>query len=265
MYNFLQVTQISSMSVTSAMTTVSIAAQTPMSSMFSQNACYVFWTANQVHRCNLVTSGLGKAIYRFLCFQNVLKRNINTKAMARKILVAELIFSASLISTNAVGYQMFGWEKALDYQFCRDMGVEQVEIITKYNNEEFNNILYKTLRFAPLMTAQSLILAELLIYVWIIYHLWKQDKKNLEDKIITNHMRKQRNQKNVITLRGQILTFLIELAYSIYIAIHASDFSLVDPSVMVISLIIASSTISVVQLLSSHEMMRFIRSSFNLY
>ena len=130
--------------------------------------------------------------------------------MARKILVAELIFSASLISTIAVGYQMYGWEKALDYQFCRDMGVEQVDIITKYNNEEFNNILYKTLRFAPLMTAQSLILAELLIYVWIIYHLWKQDKKNLEDKIITNHMRKQRNQKNVITLRGQILTFLIE-------------------------------------------------------
>ena len=213
----------------------------------------------------MVTSSIGMAIYRLLCFHFLFKRNLNTVKMFRIILLIQVIVSVSMISTIAVGYNTFGWEKAIHYQHCSDMGSDQVQTVHNYNNKDFDDKLYKTLRLVSPMTAQTLVFAELCIYFWIIYHLWKHDKKNFEDKIITNHMRKERNQKNVITLRGQILTFLIELAYSIYIAIHASDFSLIDPSVMVISLIIASSTISVVQLLSSHEMMRFIRNSFNLY
>ena len=145
------------------------------------------------------------------------------------------------------------------------MGSKQVQVIHDYNNDDFNSVLYKTLRFAPVMIGQTLVLAEMLIYLWIIYHLWKHDKKNFEDKVITEHMRKERNQKNVITLQGQIYTFLIEISYSVYISIHGRNFSLVDPSAMVLSLITGSTIASVIQLLFSHEMMRFVRKYFNLY
>ena len=262
---FYQVIQISSMSVVSVMTTVPIATQTPMVSIFPQGSCHVFWTAIQIYNWNLVTSGIGMAIYRLLGFHFLFKRNLNTKKVVRNILIAQLIVSASMISVKAEGFNKFGWEKAIHYQDCMDMGWEQVHNLHDYDNQDFNSLMYKTLRFAPLMTGQTLILGELVIYLWIIYHLWNHDKKNFQDKIITNHMRKERNQKNIITLKGQVCTFLIEFAFTIYISIHARNFALVDPSAMAISLTICSTTISVVQILSSHEMMRFIRSHFNLF
>ena len=247
------------------MTTVSIATQTSISTIFPQNACYVFWSTIQIYTWNMVTSGIGMAIYRLLCFRFLFKRNLNTKKMVRYVLFTQVAVSVTMISVRAFGYEEFGWEKAIHYQFCNDMGSKQVQVLHDYNNEDFNNALYKTLRFAPVMIGQTLVLAEMLIYLWIIYHLWKHDKENFEDKVITEHMRKERNQKNVITLKGQVYTFVIEIIYSIYISIHGRNFSLVDPSVMVISLITGSTIVSVIQLLFSHEMMRFVRSYFNLH
>ena len=253
------------MSVVSAMTTVPIATQTPMASIFPQNACFVFWTATEIYSWNMVTSSIGMAIYRLLCFHFLFKRNLNTVKMFRIILLIQVIVSVSMISTIAVGYNTFGWEKAIHYQHCSDMGSDQVQTVHNYNNKDFDDKLYKTLRLVSPMTAQTLVFAELCIYFWIIYHLWKHDKKNFEDKIITNHMRKERNQKNVVTLQGQVCSFIIEIAYIIYVAIHSRNFSLVDPSVMAIAQIIGASAISVIQLLTSHEMMRFIRSHSNLF
>ena len=253
------------MSVVSVMTTVPIATQTSMANIFPKNACHVFWSATQIYAWNMVTSSLGMAIYRLLCFHFLFKRELNTKKMVRNILIAQLVVSGSLMSSKAVGHRMFGWEKAIHHQFCSDMGSEQVEALHDYNIKDFNSTLYETLRFAPVVIGQTLVLVELLIYFWIIYHLWKHDKKNCEENIITKHMRKERNQKNVITLRGQVCTFVIEIVYSIYISIHGRNDSLFDPSTMPISLIIGSTSISVVQLLSSHEMMKFVRTYFNLF
>ena len=257
--------QISSVSLVSVMTTVPVATQTPMVSIFPKGACHVFWTATQIHNWNLITSGIGMAVYRILCFHFLFKRNLNTKRIVRNILIAQWLVSILMISARAVGFYNFGWEKAIHYQDCMDMGWEQVHTLHDYNSQDFNSFMYKTLRFSPNVIGQTLVLVELFIYFWIIHHLWKHDKAKFQDNIIDNHMRKERNQKNIITLRGQVCTFLIEFGFSIYIGIHATNFSLVDPSAMAISLIICSTTISVVQLLSSHEMMRFIRSHFNLF
>ena len=257
--------QISSQTVVSAMTTVPIATQTPMVSIFPQNACHVFLTVIQIHNWNLITSGVGMAIYRLLCFHFLFKRNLNTKKMVRTILIAQWIVSISMISCNSYCLSKFGWEKSIHYQDCMDMGWEQVHTLHDYNNQDFNSLMYKTLRFAPIMAVQTLILAELFIYIWILYHMWKHDREKFRDKIITNHMRQERNQKNIITLRGQVCTFLVEFGFSIYLSMHAKNFALVDPSAMAIANIICSTTISVVQILSSHEMMRFIRSHFNLF
>ena len=116
-----------------------------------------------------------------------------------------MILSASMISVQAEGFKKFGWENAIYYQDCMDMGWEQVHNLHDYKNQDFNSLMYKTLRFAPLMTAQTLVIGELFIYFWIIYHLWKHDKENFQDKIITNHMRQERNRKNIITLKGKFV------------------------------------------------------------
>ena len=103
------------------------------------------------------------------------------------------------------------------------------------------------------------------VYLWIISQLWKHNRENFKEKVITEDMRIERNQKNIITLKGQIVTFMIEFAYGIFSFFLANNLSFADPSVIVITKIVGSTTISVVQLFASHEMKRFIRSHFNMF
>ena len=111
----------------------------------------------------------------------------------------------------------------------------------------------------------TLVLLELLIYLWMIYQLWNHDKENFKEKIITDQMRRDRNHKNIVTLKGQVITFLIEIIYSIYVAVHNSQAHFADASIRSISLIVGSTIISLVQILTSHEMMRFVKRRFNFW
>ena len=202
------------------------------------------------------------AVYRYLCYQFLFKRNLNTKAMARNILIAEWVLIAGMILSNVTCYNMFGWEKAVYYQFCMDIWHEQIEILHEYKIDDFDDVMYKILRFTPAVIGHLFIPLELFIYMRIIYHLWKHDKENFQHKIITESTRQERNRKNVITLKGQVICFVIEMAFAIYLFIHTANFSFAEASVMPISLIIGSTIISIVQISSSHEMMRFIKRHF---
>ena len=87
------------------------------------------------------------------------------------------------------------------------------------------------------------------IYAWILFNLWKHDKDIHENGIITEPMKKERNQKNVITLYGQVATFVVETAISILILVHLSK-STAEVSFLPISQVVGSTTISIIQLAS---------------
>ena len=256
---------MSTMSVVSIMTTVPIAIQTPMAKVFGEQCCYIFWAANFIYTWKLVTSGLGMAIYRLICFKFLFKRNLNTKSMARKTMAIEWIVVVGAMMSLATLLSMYGWEKAPNYQYCMDMGHEQVETFNNYKVKDYNNMVYSGMRIIYQFVRHSFILLELLIYLWMIYNLWKHDELNLKEKIITDQMRRERNHKNLITLRGQVISFLMEFIYSIYLVSHNSQADFADASVKSISLIIGSTIISLVQILTSHEMMRFVKRQFNLF
>ena len=254
------------MSVVSIMTTVPIAVQTPMAKVFGEKSCYIFWAANSIYKWKLVTSGLGMAIYRLICFKFLFKRNLNTKSIARKTMAIEWMVTVGAMLTMATLFSMYGWEKSINYQECMDMGHEQVQTLQAYNIDDYNGFLYYVgIRVFIMLIGRSFILLELLIYLWMIYDLWKHDERSYQEKIITDQMRKERNHKNVITLRGQVITFLIEILFSVYSATHNLNADFVDATAYSIALIIGSTIISLVQILTSHEMVRFVKRHFNLF
>ena len=69
-----------------------------------------------------------------------------------------------------------------------------------------------------------------------------------------------RNRKNVITLSGQVISFAVEFFTSLLILAGIFIDDLADPSHQPILLIFASTIISCVQLGTSHEMKRFVKS-----
>ena len=81
------------MSISSLMAIIPIATQTSMTEIFGgQEACHVFWFANMIYTLKMVTSGIGMAIYRLVCFNNLFKKHFNNKQIGKKIMTAEWMF-----------------------------------------------------------------------------------------------------------------------------------------------------------------------------
>ena len=215
------------MSAISAMTTLPIATQRPMYDYVGDVGCKLYWGVNITFQSVMVNSGLGMAIYRLICFNYLFKKELNIKKIANYILLAELMVSVFAISLSIWIFESFGWEKALFYQFCMNLGTAEVNALHKYtyqNNHHFNESHLKWLRFCLHLFGQVLFTVELVIYAWILYNLWKHDKKNHSEGIITEPMKRERNQKNVITIYGQVSSFLVETAFNIYTFFKISPF-----------------------------------------
>ena len=113
------------------------------------------------------------------------------------------------------------------------------------------------MRFLVIPIIQALFLAEVVIYIKIWYILWKhnQGMKHL----ISNKDLQQRKRKNVITLSGQVISFSIEFIVSLFTLAQVFNNDMADPSVMPLVLITSASIISMAQLWTSHESMRYIK------
>ena len=216
---------------------------------------------------NQGVSGLGMAAYRLICFHYLFKKKLNTKKIARYILLIELGISLVMISLSVLMYTTFGWEQALFYQFCMNEGPEEVSTIHEYtqHGERYDKSLLLGLRLVLCIFGQAFLIAEMTIYAWILFNLWKHDKEHHSNGIITDSMKKERQQKNVITLYGQISTFIVETVFNFYIMIHLSNLSMIEASFMPISQIVVSTIISVIQMVTSHEMRRFLKYTFNIH
>ena len=255
------------MSTISVMTIVPIATQKPMYEYVGQLGCQFYWGANIAFGWVMATTGVGMATFRLICFHYLFKKEINAKKIAKNILLGELVLTVVMMSLVVFLFMYIGWEKALFYQYCMNMGHTESKTIHEYNqgDDQLGKSYRKGLRLAVNSFGQALVIAEMIIYGWILYNLWKHDKENHSKGIITETMKKERKQKNAITLFGQIASFFVETAFNIYTMIHMSNLSLVEASFMPISQIVASTVISAIQLASSHEMRRFVKNQFNLY
>ena len=97
-------------------------------------------------------------------------------------------------------------------------------------------------------------ICEMLIYAKIIYDLWKHNENSHQEGVITLQMRKQRNHKNVITLKGQMVSFSVEIIYSVLLIGSITYSSNDGPSFMPILMTFFHTIVSASQLLSSHEL-----------
>ena len=214
------------------MTTLPIATQRPLYDYIGQMGCQFYWGINIAFQSVMVYSGLGMAIYRLICFHYLFKKELNTKKIANYILLSELGITVVVILLSIGIFEFLGWEKALFYQFCMNMGTAEVNVIHKYTyeNGQLNQYHLKLVRFVLNSFGQLLFATELAIYIWILFNLWKHDKQNHSEGIITEAMKKERNQKNAITLYGQVLSFLVETAFNVYTLIHFSFMTTIEAS-----------------------------------
>ena len=255
----LKVGQFLMMGMTSVMTIVPIATQTPLIEFVGEKGCYVYWFVSMTWQWITLVSGFGMAVYRVLAYHNMFKKNFKVLNTDKFIIKAERVVIAVLLLMYIFGFGLLGWEKSILFQFCSDIGPFQAQTIVEHQDKHLS-VLIKTIRVFPIIFAQILILGEVFIYVWLIYQLWKHDEISQKKEIITEITHRERNQKNVITLYGQVSSFFVEFLTTIYTIVHTTNNSALDPSVMPISLIVVFTLIALSQFLTSHEMRRFVKN-----
>ena len=159
------------------MTVLAIATQKPMHEFVGQAGCQFYWGINLAWQWLMAISGLGIATYRLICFHYLFKRELNTKKISHLILLIQVAITTAILSIYVLMYNYFGWEKAMFFQFCMNLGTAEVNTILEYTYQEFqlDNSILKTFRFICLMSAQALFIAELGIYAWILYNIWKHN------------------------------------------------------------------------------------------
>ena len=106
-----------------------------------------------------------------------------------------------------------------------------------------------------------MVASEMIIYIRLCYVLWNHDE-GMKDKISSDDLR-QRKRKNIISLSGQVITFFVEFLFPLYAMAFGQN--LIDVSIFPILFITSTSIISVVQLWTSHELKRYIKSKFMDY
>ena len=196
--------------------------------------------------------GFLMALYRLLCLIN--------KPMEIKTLMTIGLAIAFCVTINIVVlYNNFTpWELNPFFAFCTDKSSPNTN---QFDDDDDNGSSDKILRALNIFVAQTLLLAELCIYAYIVRDLWKYDEKYYRNKTITPQMRKE---KNVITLRGQISTFLIESATVMFFFTSVLISGMSDnTSYVPFMIVIVPSIVPISQLLTSHEIRRDVKSKFD--
>ena len=118
------------------------------------------------------------------------------------------------------------------------------------------------LRLSYVIIAQTFIVTELCMYVYLFNKLRKADQESVKSKVITEKIRLERKEKNVIRLSGQATCFFVEMLGSISTQIIAFNIPTHASYLIPIIWIIASTLVSVCLFVSSHEIKRYVQNKW---
>ena len=231
--------------------TSSLIMKKPLFRIFGNNFCIVMLMNMLFHTIILVINGTGMAFFRFICFILSDKISIHQHKLVKNlILILQLMIGSLVYGLGLVGNNYT--QMASSYDFCRGYTREMSHIISMYQGGQENIQYGQKLKNIAIFIAQLNILFELFCYVTIMVKLYQHDKELVKDKVINTKERQRRNKKNAITLTGQVLSFIVELGYTVVLGPLADH--------RTILIIFCWTAITLIQIGTSPEIRRFLRT-----
>ena len=137
-----------------------------------------------------------------------------------------------------------------EMEFCT--GLKEPVDLSQETADKGKNVL-----MGVIFIIQTLICTEVTMYLVIFWGLHKQNK--FHTRGLSLETIKHRNKKNAITLTGQVLSFVVELCTSIIaqLLIMDNSFGILEPAALTCWIIVITSTVSVLQFMTSPELRRF--------
>ena len=193
-------------------TSVSLILKKPLVHYIGRQGCLVLSMFPLAKNLSLMVGSAGMAVYR-LSIYKFAHRISDCKAIRKTILLVEMITFLALFSTFFYKFSVTQSGASLNFWLGQTSVIS--ETISHGGDQESIQFV-KELRTFGLILAQSIILLEGTCYV--ILYLWKK-RDNLGTTPMSKKLAKRRNQRNTITLSGQIIGFAIETAYTVLLLI----------------------------------------------
>ena len=246
-----QACQYAGFTTISVSSIASIGLQTPLNKYIGIQDCQIYTTV-AISTCHWVAvGGFLIALYRLLCLKG---RQVEVQSMLKIGLIYLIFFGINLIQIMS----QVGWEMTLFYNFCFGKNQSSGNVENQFLSI---TLLDKIIGARAIIMGQILVSSEFGIYMYIMYCLWKHDENYFQSKIITNRMLNTRKEKNIITIKGQMFTFFVEIGITMYL-IFQNLFSELshDTSLIAVTFVTSFTIISLSNLFTSHEMRRYVKS-----
>ena len=232
------------------MTIGAIALRTAFQENFGEKACSAYSLMFPMSTLWGTVCGFTMAVYRLTCI-NGKRYNINYFIAVAFSLVIFLLLNAPFTIEP---------ESSPGYQFCIGKKVHVSTVTSNLNESMFQRLF----RARVLLIIQGLVLSEFVIYLYMLNEQQKHNKKHLQEKIINKTTFNVRKKKNVITLNGQLCIFTTRMSLSILVVItKILNIQVLEATDVPIILILFPFIITIAQVLSSHEMRRYVKSKFD--
>ena len=195
------------------------------------------------------------ALFRMLCI------NFQNSIPSLKKLMVRLIWAQYVVMLGICGVYLYAisyYGSSDTYDFCRGFTTKMAHVLMKKTDQE---IQYgKGISHAIILFAQSFVVLEFVCYLVIYRSLGEKNKTLLN--IVQEDVLRARAKKNMITLTGQALTFVVEVTYSILmqVVLHFGTLGgFFGPGALPCFALGAMGAISASQVLASPELRRFVQ------
>ena len=232
------------------MTIGAIAIPTAFRENFGEKACSAYSLMFPTSTFWGTVCGFTMAVYRLTCVNGKRYDITHFIAGAFSLMIFLLINAPFTIEP----------ETSPGYQFYIGKKVHASTVTSNLNESMFQRLF----RARVLLIIQGLVLSEFVIYLYMLYEQQKHNMKHLHEKIINKTTFNVRKKKNIITLNGQLCIFTTRMSLSILVVItNILKIQVLEETVLPIIVILFPFVIAMAQVLSSHEMRRYMKSKFD--
>ena len=161
--------------------------------------------------------------------------------------------------TLVVGLLWFELEKygtSSEMEFCTGYSLSSIRNFLS-NNHHKNEQGRSTL-FVVVLILQTFMCSEMVIYISIFWKLYKQNQK--ENRALSEEVIRLRNNKNAISLSGQVSTFVAEVTGTLIaqtLIMNNDGVGVLEPAAFTCCSIVIIAVISALQIVTSPELRRF--------
>lgn len=162
-----------------------------------------------------------------------------------------------LATTLPFGYVKYKSASGPTFEFCHGHSVNVDKIILEYQRLDTADIEFDSkLLLIGGVPLQIIHFAELLIYFYLYVYQYNHNKNMVRNGVLSGERLRQRQQRNVVTMSGQAMTFLVQLTFFAIaqVSINVKSVQVLEPASLPVYLIVVSALVSLTQICASPEM-----------